>query len=239
MSIQKNNSLNYQYCNIIKTTKVTAVKIKEEIATLKYPWDLLTLKNMLMKSIKGYRGKNVEIAKSAEVMGDVAVGDNVKIMEGARIKGPCYIGDNVIIGNNVLLRGGVDVEENATVGAYMEVKNSLIMQGSSTHSGFIGDSIVGQKCKVGGDFSTANVRIDRDTVKVEVKGEKVDSMLKYLGTMIGDGVKVGIKVSTMPGVIIGENSVIGPSTTVIRNVASNARYYTKFQEIVEEKNEKR
>lgn len=223
----------------VKTAKVTAVKTGEEIATLKYPWDLLAVKNMLLKQLKSYRGKNLKIAQSAELIGQVFVDDGAIIMEGVRVKGPCYIGKNVTVGNNALLRGGVDIEENAVVGSYMEVKNSLVREGSTTHSGFIGDSVIGQKCKVGGDFSTANVRIDRDTVKVEVKGEKVNSSLKYLGAMMGDGVKVGLKSSTMPGVIIGGNSVIGPSTTVIRNIAPNSSYYTKFQEIIEEKNEKR
>lgn len=222
-----------------KEGSVGVVETKKEVVTLKYSWDLLSIKNYLLGKMKKFVGKNVLIAKSAEIIGEVFIGNNVRIMEGARIKGPCYIGENVTIGNNALLRGGVDVEENATVGSYMEAKNSLIMKGSTTHGGFIGDSLIGKNVKIGTQFSTANVRIDRDTIKVEVKGERVDSGLKFLGTMMGDGVKVGIKASTMPGVIIGENSVIGPSTTVIRNIAPNSNYYTKFQEIIEEKNEKR
>ncbi|MBI1919150.1 NTP transferase domain-containing protein, partial [Candidatus Microgenomates bacterium] len=181
-----------------KIAKVAAVEIKEEIATLKYPWDLLNVKNMLLKKMKDYRGKNVKIAKSAEIIGEVSISSGVVIMEGARVKGPCYIGKNAVIGNNALLRGGVDIEEGAVVGAYMEVKNSLVMKNSTTHSGFIGDSVVGEACKIGAQFCTANVRIDRKTIH--------DSGRKFLGVIMGNNVHIGIKSSTMPGVIIGNNA---------------------------------
>ena len=55
-------------------------------------------------------------------------------------------------------------------------------------------------------------------------------------TTVISNVKVGVQSSTMPGVIIGNNVIIGPSTVVKKNIPSNVTYYTKFQEIVEEKN---
>jgi acetyltransferase-like isoleucine patch superfamily enzyme len=42
---------------------------------------------------------------------------------------------------------------------------------------------------------------------------------------------MGINVSTMPGVIIGQGSVVGPSTTVTKNVPEETLVYSK-QEIV-------
>lgn len=220
----------------VKTKKVKAVKTKEAIASLKYPWDLLDVKNLLLGEIKNYRGKNVKIAQSAEIMGQVFIADGVTIMEGVRIKGPAYLGKNVVIGNNALLRGGVDVEEESVVGSYMEVKNSLIARETTTHSGFIGDSIIGKECKIGAQFCSANVRIDRKTIGVAIREKKVDSGRKFLGVVMGNSVHIGIKSSTMPGVIIGSNATIGPATTVLQNVSDNSRYYTKFAKIVEEKN---
>lgn len=219
----------------VKSKKVKVAKTKEKIATLKYPWDLLRVKNHLLQGVKRVIGKDVAVAKSAEIIGEVVIEDGATIMEGVRIKGPCYLGKNVVIGNNAFLRNGVDVEEGATVGAYMEVKNSLIMRNAGMHSGFIGDSIIGENSKIGAQFCTANVRIDRQSVKAVVKDQKVDTGQKFLGAIIGNNVKIGIKASTMPGIIIGNDTVIGPSTTVIHNVADNTRYYTKFREVVEEK----
>lgn len=204
--------------------------------SLKYAWDLLEIKNCLFSKIKGKNiNKTSQIAKSAEIIGDVLIEENVTVMEGAKIKGPCFIGKNSIIGNNAIIRNGTDIEEGCTVGAYAEVKNTLIMKKSKIHSGFIGDSIVGESVRIGAQFATANVRLDRKSVSTEIKGKKLDTSLKSLGTIIGNNVRMGIKCSTMPGIIIGENSIIGPSTVIQKNVAPDTKYYSKFQEIITNK----
>ncbi len=115
---------------------------------------------------------------------------------------------------------------------FLEVKNSLIMSSAKVHSGFIGDSVIGEDCRIGAQFSSANVRLDRSEIKIQTEKEEVDSGLKHLGTIIGRNVKIGIKVSTMPGIIIGGGSIIGPSTVVLNNVPENSKYYTKFKETV-------
>lgn len=219
-----------------KKENVSFAETKDELITLRYPWDILGIKNYLLKNIKNYVGKNVNIAKSAEISGEVFIGDNVSIMEKAVIKGPAFIGNNVFIGNNAILRGGVDIEENAVVGANMEIKNSILMQDSTTHSGYIGDSVIGENCKIAAGFFTANVRLDRQFVKVFVKGEKIDTGLKFFGAIIGSNADIGIRASTMPGVIIGRNVTIGPSTVVMENIEDDTKYYTKFAGIVSKKN---
>lgn len=221
-----------------KKNYVSYVEAKEDVITLKYPWDLLGIKNYLLKNIKTFVGKNVSIAKNAQIIGSVVIEDGVQIMESAVIKGPCFIGKNAFIGNNAVLRNGVDIEENAVVGAYMEVKNSILMESCKTHSGFIGDSVIGKDCRIGAGFCTANVRLDRTTIKTNVKNEKIDTGLKSLGTMVGNGTYIGIKSSTMPGVIIGQKATIGVNTTVLNNVFDNTKYYTKFQEVIIKKSAK-
>lgn len=212
--------------------EVIFVETQKETVSLKYPWDLLELKSYLFKDIVRSISKNSKIAKSAEIIGEVFIEDGVEIMEGARVKGPCFIGKNVKIGNNALLRGGSDIEKNSMVGAYMEIKNTILMENSTTHSGFIGDSIIGSNCKIAAQFCTANVRFDRETIKAKVKNTEIDTNRKYLGVIVGENANIGIKSSTMPGVIIGRNVLIGPSTVVLRNVEDGTKYYTKFQEIV-------
>ena len=218
--------------NFSKNHLVKFVETENEVPSLKYSWDLLGIKNYLFRNIKKTIGENVKIAKSSEIIGNVVIEDRVEIMEGSRIKGPCFIGQNSVVGNNVVLRNNVDIEENCVIGANIEIKNSLVMQNSKTHSGFIGDSIIGENVRLGANFDTANVRLDRETVKTEIDREKVDTGLKKLGTIIGSSVKVGIKSSTMPGVIISQNSIVGPSTVVLQNVPENSKYYTKFKEII-------
>jgi len=211
---------------------VKFVEIENEVPSLKYSWDLLGIKNYLFKNLKKSIGKNVKIAKSSEIIGKVVIEDGAEIMEGARIKGPCFIGKNTMIGNNAIVRNNVDIEENCVIGANMEIKNSLVMKNSKTHSGFIGDSIIGENVRLGANFDTANVRLDRETVKTELDRKKIDTGLKKLGTIVGSSVKVGIKSSTMPGIIIGGGSIIGPSTVVLQNVPESSKYYTKFKEVI-------
>lgn len=218
-----------------KENNVIYVKTHKETVSLKYPWDLLNIKNYLFKKIKRSVSSKTEIAKSADLIGKVFVEDGASIMENVVVKGPCYIGKNVFVGNNAILRGGIDVEENAVVGANMEMKNSILMQDSTTHSGYIGDSVIGRNCKIAAGFLTANVRLDRESIKTAVKGEKIDTRLKMLGAMIGDNSNMGIKVKVMPGIIIGRNVIVGSSTTVMSNIQDDTKYYTKFQEIVVKK----
>ncbi len=222
----------------MKKNNVDLMLWDKKSISLKYPWHLFEMRNYLFdKYLKPHVGKNAQIAGSAEIIGDVVIGDNVSIMEKAVIKGPCYIGSGVFIGNNAILRGGVNIEDNCTVGANMEIKNSLIMQDSTTHSGFIGDSIVGEQCRIAAQFCTGNVRFDREVIKSVIRDVRVETGYKSLGAFVGLGTNVGIKVATMPGVVIGKNVTVGPSTVVAGNVPDNSKYYSKFQEIISKKNE--
>jgi bifunctional UDP-N-acetylglucosamine pyrophosphorylase/glucosamine-1-phosphate N-acetyltransferase len=223
--------------SFVKTYNVGFVQTNEETVVLKYPWDLLDVKNYLLANLKKHFASSARISHSAQLIGEVYVEDKATVMENAVVKGPCYLGKNSFVGTNSILRDGVDLEENAVVGANMEVKNSLLSEGSKTHSGFLGDSLVGKNCRIGAGFNSANVRIDRESVKSIVKGQKTDTGLKSFGVVIGNNARIGIKSSTMPGIIIGENVTVGSGTMVMNNIEDGVRYYTKFQAVVT-KNEK-
>ncbi|MBI4091843.1 MAG: NTP transferase domain-containing protein [Candidatus Levybacteria bacterium] len=218
-----------------KQGKVRVAISSQEVITLKYPWDVLRVKDFILEKLKRSISKKAIVAKSAKISENVVIEEGVQISDNAVIQGPCYIGRNSFIGTNALLRNSTDIEANVTIGAYMEVKNSLIMEDAKTHSGFVGDSVIGLNTRIGALFGTANVRLDRANIRVIVKNEKIDSGLRSLGVVIGENVVIGERVSTMPGVIIGNNANIGPSTTVMKNVDSDTIYYTRFKELVEKK----
>lgn len=212
---------------------VTYLKTDKETVSLKYAWDLLQIKNYLLSHMTSYTASSAKVSEHAVVTGNVYIDEGAQVMEGAVIKGPAYIGKNAAVGTDAILRNGVDIEDAAVVGARMEIKNSLLSANVTTHSGFLGDSIVGKSTKIAAYVCTANARLDRQSVMTMIKGEKVSSGLRHLGAIIGDNANIGIRVSLMPGIIIGEGSIIGPSTTVMKNVAPHTKYYTKFQEVVE------
>ena len=213
---------------------MTFLLTKNETISLKYSWDLLAIKNYLLKDIENYKSPSAVVSDHAVIEGSVFIDEGAHVMEGAIIKGPVYIGKNAIVGTAAILRNGVDIEANAVIGARLEMKNSILGEGSTTHSGFLGDSVIGKNTKIAAYVCTANARLDREPVMTLIKGEKTNTGLKHLGLIVGDNANIGIRVSTMPGVIIGEGSIVGPGTTVMKNVAPHKKYYTKFAEVVED-----
>lgn len=205
--------------------------------SLKYPWQLFeTTKYLLDSRLKGQEiDPTAKIAKSAIIDGNVYIGPNTKVFEGAVIKGPCYIGPNCVIGNNAVVRDYTNLEEGAMVGALAEVARSIFQKGAHVHSGYCGDSILGEGCRIGAGTVTANVRLDRGEIKTNVKGEKINTGLTSLGAIVGANTHIGVNVSLMPGVLIGSNCVVGPGTVVSENIEDNTLFYAKPLAIVDKK----
>lgn len=214
---------------------MTFVKTDREAITLKYSWDLLSVKDYLLKQTKRFISEKASIAKNVVIEGDVYISDGVTIYEGACIKGPCFLGENVVVGNNAILRGGVIAEKNVVIGASMEVKNSILMTGVTTHTGFIGDSIIGSLARIAAGFCTANVRLDRAQVKVSVHGLEANTGRVHMGIVTGEYVDMGVGVTTMPGIIVGSHVTVGPATVLMENVEDNVLLYTKFETVKKQK----
>lgn len=219
-----------------KNNDVQIVQTNKKSITLKYVTDLFALKDYLLSKITTHISPNAIVSKTAQIIGAVIVEDGAEIMEQAVIKGPCFIGRNTKIGTMAILRSGVVVEENVVIGARLEAKNTIFAKNVTTHNGFIGDSIVGENTKIAGSIITANARLDRQPVSIFVKEEKVNTGIRHVGAIFGESDNIGVQVSTMPGVIVGNDVVVGPATTVMKNIPDNKKYFTKFAETVEENN---
>lgn len=209
------------------------LKKEEESLPLKYPWHLFAIcKYLFGKYLNSKINKTAEISSKATIKGKVFIGAHTKIFEGAAIKGPCYIGKNCIIGNNSLIREYTNLEDSVLIGAMAEVARSIFQENCHTHSGYFGDSIIGTDCKIGTGTICANVRIDRGEIKTKVKRKKISTGLHSLGAIVGKNTKIGVNCSLMPGVLIGSDCQIGPSSVVFENVKDNTVYFAKFQGII-------
>ncbi len=218
--------------NFAKNNLVSYVETHQESISLKYPWDIFSVKKYLFNSLKRYISNTAEIAVNSTIDGDVIIEEGAKIMENAVLKGPVYIGRRAVVGNNAILREGTILSENCIAGANMEIRNSIISSDTHFHSGFVGDSVFGQHCRVGAGFNTGNKRFDRQEVIVKIGENVLNTGVKNLGVIAGDNIKIGINVSSLPGSIIGNNTIVGPNTMIKSNIPDKTRYYTKFQEIV-------
>jgi len=184
------------------------------------PWDLLQANERALKSLKREIKGTVE--EGAHVQGAVYLGRGARIRSGAYVEGPVFIGEGCDIGPNCFIRPSTYLDREVRVGNACEIKNSMIL--ARTHVGhlsYIGDSILGESCNLGAGTITANLRFDDANVKVKVNSQLLDSGRRKFGVVMGDHVKTGIHVSTMPGVKIGPNSWIGPSLLLTRDVGPN------------------
>lgn len=220
----------------IKDNNVQAIIIKKTVPPLKYPWHLFQIEKYLFdKFLKRKIDKMSKISKNVIIEGKVYISKRVKIFESAVIKGPCYIGSDCTIGANTLIREYTNLEDNVLIGGGAEIKHSVFQKDCHVHSGFFGDSIFGQGCRVGAGTITANVRIDRGKIKIKNRKNKIATDLNYLGAIVGENTKIGINNSLMPGVLIGSDCVVGPNSLVMENIDDSLIFYSKFQKIVKKR----
>ncbi|HXK32152.1 MAG TPA: DapH/DapD/GlmU-related protein, partial [Candidatus Paceibacterota bacterium] len=114
------------------------------------------------------------------------------------------------------------------IGAFAEVTRTIFQQSVTIHSGYFGDSVLGEGCLVGAGTITANVRVDRGEITVK---PGITTGLKSLGAIIGKNTKIGIRSSLMPGVLIGSDCLIGPNSVVFENIEDKTTFYTEFKGI--------
>ncbi|MEM2557387.1 MAG: sugar phosphate nucleotidyltransferase [Candidatus Bathyarchaeia archaeon] len=181
------------------------------------PWDLLDANMRVLESIKPDILGNVE--DGAHIKGSVFIGEDVLVRSGSYIEGPAYIGDGSDIGPNCYIRPYTSIGRNVRVGNSCEIKNSILMDNVHVgHLSYVGDSIIGEGCNLGAGFISANLRFDKGTIKMEIKGEIIDTGRKKLGVIMGDKVMTGVGALFMPGVRVGPNSWIGPNIVVYEDV---------------------
>ncbi len=202
------------------------------------PWELLkSNEDFLSKIEDSIEG---EIEENVTIHGALHLGKNSIIRSGCYIQGPVFIGDNCDIGPNTYLRPNACLCNNVDVGNAVEIKNSIIMDGTNVnHLSYVGDSVIGVNCNLGAGTNLANLRFDDKHVPVTVKGKRVDSGLRKLGAIFGDGVKTGINTSVNPGVKIGNGTFINAGCVLYRDIEANSLVSTKTDNIIKKlKNDK-
>ena len=180
------------------------------------PWELLAANEWKLEALtRDIRG---DVAADATLIGDVVVEDGARVRSGVVIEGPTLVCSGATVGPNAYIRGATLVEEDVKVGHAVEVKNSVLSAGTSvSHLSYVGDSVLGRDVNFGAGTTVANLRHDDDTVRVTVKGERVDTGRRKFGVVVGDEAKTGINVSLNTGVVLDTETRIEPGETVLRD----------------------
>lgn len=203
---------------MIDSGKVVSSHRIQSWLDLSYPWHLLNANETLLSLMEPVNLGLVE--KNAAIDGRVSVGARTRVRSGAYIVGPVAIGEGCDIGPNCFIRPYTAIGNNCHIGAAVEVKNSIIMNGSKIpHLNYVGDSIVGEGCNLGAGTKIANLRLDEK--EIAVSGTFTGR--RKFGAVLGDGVKTGINVSINVGSMIGNNAFLGPGAVVSGTVSPESK----------------
>ncbi len=141
---------------------------------------------------------------------------SAKIGKYVEIENPCFIGENVTIRHSALLRRGSWICDGSVIGHSSEIKNSILLPGSNApHFNYVGDSIIGTGVNLGAGVIISNVRNDRRSILLtDQNGIRINSGLRKLGALIGDGAQIGCNTVSNPGTIVCPNVMISPNSTL-------------------------
>ena len=216
------DQLERAYQRLIDDGTAQYVRYDGAFEAFKYPWDLLRLNDLLLEKtvVKPYISPAAQVHDSAILDGLVHVADGVRILEHAVIRGTTYIGPRSIVGNNALIRGGVSIGCQAVIGYGTEVKHSVIGDSCEMHMAYVGDSVLGDQCALGAGTITANLRLDRQPVRMSVGGERRSTGAIHLGAIMAENCRTGCNATLMPGVRLGPDSIVGPGVVLRRDLAA-------------------
>ncbi|MGD9817536.1 MAG: bifunctional N-acetylglucosamine-1-phosphate uridyltransferase/glucosamine-1-phosphate acetyltransferase, partial [Desulfomonilaceae bacterium] len=141
------------------------------------------------------------------------IDDEVSILLGSRLNS-AHVSKGASIGPMAHLRPEADVGKNCKVGNFVEVKKTVLGDGSkASHLTYLGDSVVGR-----------NVNIGCGTITCNYDGKNKHS------TLIGDNCFVGSDVQFVAPVTVGQGCVIGAGSTITKNVPDRTLAVTRAKQ---------
>lgn len=151
----------------------------------------------------------VELADEVTI-GANCILKNCKIGKGAEIKPNTIIEDAVIgelasAGPFARIRPGSELKRDAHVGNFVEMKKSVLGEGSKAgHLTYLGDAEIGSKANIGAGTITCNY----------------DGVNKSK-TIIGDGAFIGSNASLVAPVSVGEMATTAAGSVIVKDVDAN------------------
>ncbi|UCH93669.1 MAG: hypothetical protein JSV88_25835 [Candidatus Aminicenantes bacterium] len=129
------------------------------------------------------------------------IGDGCTLLPGCIVR-DSFLEENVQIGPYTHLRNGAVVKKGAKMGNFVEMKKSVLGEGSkSMHLTYIGDAEVGENVNIGAGTITCNY----------------DGVRKHR-TIIEDGVFIGSGSQLVAPVVVRKNSYVGAGSTITEEV---------------------
>lgn len=218
--------------HLMKMQDYKAVHYEGPWFAIKYPWHVLDVMKYYLDHLDTQISEGAQIAETARISGPVCICNGVRILDYATVIGPAYIGPNTVVGQYSNVRESM-IGAGCIIGLGSEVNRSYVGCNAQMHSAKALDSVIadsrgnGHHVNLAAQVVTANFREDAGHVRSTVKGERVDTSRTKLGAIIGAGTFIGVDATLMPGIKIGEDSIIGAKTNVLSDVADRTRFYAE------------
>ncbi len=128
------------------------------------------------------------------------------------------IGNNVTVGPFAHIRPDCDIRNNIKIGNFVEVKNSIVDDGTKLpHLIYVGDSDIGKKVNFGCGCVTVNYT----------------GKYKYR-TVVKDGAFIGCNTNLVAPVTVGEKAYIAAGSTITRDIPGYSLAIARSQQVVKE-----
>ncbi|BBE30775.1 acyltransferase [Tepiditoga spiralis] len=142
----------------------------------------------------------------------VTIGANCVIYRGAKLEDGVFVGDlasireDVVIGEKTIIGKGVTVENKTTIGKFVKIETEAYVTAIST---------VEDYC-----FIAPEVTFTNDNFLGRTEERK-----KYFkGPTIKKGARIGANATLLPGIVIGEDSLIAAGAVVTKNISPRKIY---------------
>jgi bifunctional UDP-N-acetylglucosamine pyrophosphorylase/glucosamine-1-phosphate N-acetyltransferase len=192
----------------------TAVEVGGFWLDMGMPWQLFSANEFLLSKLPEKKGK----VEDCKVKGRLIMEKGAEIYDSV-IEGNVYLGEGARVGPHAYIRGTTSVGAHCDIGDSTTLKNAILFDHvNAKHLTYIGDSIIGSNCNFGAATQIANYRFDAGSIKAVVNDLVIDTKRNKLGAIIGDGTKMGVLCSVMPGKIIGDGCWIDAGVVVKENI---------------------
>jgi len=178
---------------------------------IEYPWEVLPRLESFILAL----GPMLPVDEFEQVSDNVWISRSAVVAPTASITGPCIVDSGAQIRHCAFIRGNVIVGKGTVVGNSCEVKNSLLFdEVEAPHFNYVGDSILGYKSHLGAGAITSNIKNDKKNVEVHFQLGSIETNMRKLGAIVGDGVQVGCNCVLNPGTVIGKETRIYPLNSI-------------------------
>lgn len=193
-----------------------------------YPWEVLPKIHDFILAL----GEKLDLEKFEKRGDDIWIAKSADVAPTACLNGPLIIDEDAQVRHCAFVRGNAIVGKGAVVGNSTELKNVVLFNKVQVpHYNYVGDSVLGYKSHMGAGSITSNVKSDKTLVVVKGQDICIETGLKKMGAMLGDGVEVGCNSVLNPGTVIGRASNVYP-TSCVRGIIPAGSIYKAQGNIV-------